>query len=162
MGLLHFLYCLQENWSLDLSYQVSCYWVCSVSPEINDTAFYVECCLIWEGVLSCYLEILDKLQKHICWTGGPSLVASFEPLAHHRNVVSLSLFYRYYFSRCWSELAQLVSLYYSRGRSTWYSDRFHDFLWSFLDVITMSMSTVSFLVQLDSGIMCPYFFSFDL
>ena len=27
----------------------------------------------------------------------PSLVASLEPLAHHRNVASLSLFYSYYF-----------------------------------------------------------------
>ena len=55
------------------------------------------------------------------------LAASLEPLAHRRNVTSLSLFYRYYFGRCLSELAQLVPLPYSRGRSTRYSDRFHDF-----------------------------------
>ena len=53
--------------------------------------------------------------------------ASLEPLAHPRNVASLSLFYRYYFGRCSSELAQLVPLPYSRGRSTLYSDRLHDF-----------------------------------
>ena len=63
----------------------------------------------------------------ICSTVGPSLAASLEPLAHHRNVASLSLFYRYYFGRCSSELAQLVPLPYSRGRSTRYSDRLHDF-----------------------------------
>ena len=40
---------------------------------------------------------------------------------------SLSLFYRYYFGRCSSELAQLVPLLYSRERSTCYSDRLHDF-----------------------------------
>ena len=57
------------------------------------------------------------------WTVGPSLAASLEPLAHRRNVASLSLFYRYYFGRCSSELAQLVPLPYSRGRSTRYSDR---------------------------------------
>ena len=50
-----------------------------------------------------------------------------EPLAHRRNVASLSLFYRYYFGRCSSELAQLFPLPYSRGRSTRYSDRLHDF-----------------------------------
>ena len=55
------------------------------------------------------------------------LLASLEPLAHRRNVASLSLFYRYYFGRCSSELAQLVPLPYSRGRSTRYSDRLHDF-----------------------------------
>ena len=73
-----------------------------------------------------------------------------EPLAHCRNVVSLtlflpmfhsfpiisgatpgrkelSLFYRYYFRRCSSELAQLVPLLFLEGESTHYSDRLHDF-----------------------------------
>ena len=85
------------------------------------------CCHVWAGALSCYLELLDKLQKRICRTVCPSLAASLEPLAHDRNVASLSVFYRYYFGRCSSELAQLVPLPYSRGRSTRYSDRFHDF-----------------------------------
>ena len=85
------------------------------------------CCHVWAGALSCYFELLDKLQKWICRTVGPSLAASLEPLAHHRNVASLSLFYRYYFGRCSSELAQLVPLPYSRGRSTRYSDRLHHF-----------------------------------
>ena len=49
------------------------------------------CCHVWAGAPSCYLELLDKLQKQICRTVGPSLAASLEPLAHHRNVVSLSL-----------------------------------------------------------------------
>ena len=56
---------------------------------------------------------------------GTSLAASLEPLAHRRNVASLSLFYRYYFDRRSSELAQLVLLPLSRGRSTRYSDRLH-------------------------------------
>ena len=38
---------------------------------------------VWSGAPSCYLELLDKLQKPICRTVGPSLAASFEPLAHH-------------------------------------------------------------------------------
>ena len=69
----------------------------------------------------------NKLQKQIYRTAGPSLAASLEPLAYHRNVASFSLFYRYYFGRCSSELAQLVPLPYSQGRSTCYSDRLHDF-----------------------------------
>ena len=52
------------------------------------------CCHVWAGTPSCYLELLDKLQKQICRIVGPSLAASLEPLAHHRNVASLSLFYR--------------------------------------------------------------------
>ena len=85
------------------------------------------CCHVWAGAPSCYLELLDKLQKWICRTVGPSLAASLELLAHCRNVVSLSLFYRYYFGRCSSELAQLVPLPYSQRRSTCYSDGLHDF-----------------------------------
>ena len=65
--------------------------------------------------------------KNIYRTVGPSLAASLEPLAHRQNVASLSNFYRYYSGRCSSELAELVPLPYSRGRSTRYSDRLHDF-----------------------------------
>ena len=85
------------------------------------------CCHVWAGAPSCYLELLDKLQKWICRTVGPSLAASLEPLAHCRNVTSLSLFYKYYFGRCSSELAELVPLPDSWGRSTHHSDRLHDF-----------------------------------
>ena len=89
---------------------------------------YMEyCCHVWADAPCCYLELLDKLQKQRCRTVGPSLAASLEPLAHRRNVSSVSLFYRYYFDRCSSELAQLVPLPYSRGRSTPYSYRLHDF-----------------------------------
>ena len=77
------------------------------------------CCHIWAVVPSCYLELLDKLQKQICSTVGPSLAASLKPLAHHQNVASLSLFCRYYFGKYSSEL---VPLPYSQGRSTHYSD----------------------------------------
>ena len=82
-------------------------------------------CLGW--CPSCYLDLLDKLQKRICRIVGPSLAASLEPLTHRRNVASLSLFCRYYFRRCSSELAQLVPLPFSQGRSTRYSERLHDF-----------------------------------
>ena len=85
------------------------------------------CCHVWAGVPSCYLELLEKLQKRICRIGGPSIAASLESLAHRRNVANLSLFYWYYFGRCSSKLAQLVPLAFSRGRSTRYSDRLHDF-----------------------------------
>ena len=71
------------------------------------------CCHVWAGAPNCSLELLDKLQKRICRTVGPSLAASIEPLAHRRNVASLSLFYRYYFGICSSELVQLVPLPYS-------------------------------------------------
>ena len=85
------------------------------------------CCHVWAGAPSCYLELLEKLQKRICRIVGPSIAAFLEPLAHRQNVASLSPFYRYYFGRCSSELAQQVPLPFSRGGSFGYSDRLHDF-----------------------------------
>ena len=85
------------------------------------------CCNAWTGTPSWFLELLDTLQKRIYSTVGASLAASLEPLAHLRNVSSLSLFYSYYFGRCLFELSQVVPLSWSRGRFTRYSDRLNDF-----------------------------------
>ena len=71
--------------------------------------------------------MLDKLQKWICRTAGPSFAASLELLDHCYNVASLSLFFGYYSDRCPSELDQLVPPPFSQGRSTPYSDGLHDF-----------------------------------
>ena len=79
------------------------------------------CCHVWAGAPSCYLELLDELQKWICRIVGSSLATSLEPLAHRQNVASLSLFYRDYFGSL-SELAELVTLPFSGGSSTRYSD----------------------------------------
>ena len=105
-----------------LSFEVTLYLYKSTLRPCMEYCFHV-----LAGTPSCYLELLDKLQQRIYRTVDPSLAASLEPLAHRQNVASLSLFYRYYFGRCSSELAQLVPLPFSRGRSTHYSDRLHDF-----------------------------------
>ena len=54
------------------------------------------CFHVWAVAPCCYLEMLDKPQKRTCRTGGPSLSASLEPLAHRRKLASLNL-YKYYF-----------------------------------------------------------------
>ena len=90
-----------------------------LSPEVAVYLYKSTIAHVWNTVVtsvldpSYYLELLDKLQKRICRTVGLSPAASLEPLAHRQNVVSLSLFYRYYFSRCCLELAQLVPLPFS-------------------------------------------------
>ena len=71
------------------------------------------CYHVWAGAPSCYLKLLDKLQKRISRAVGPSLAASLELLAHRRNVASVRFFYRYYFDKCSSELAELVRLSFS-------------------------------------------------
>ena len=71
------------------------------------------------------MKLLDKLEKWISRIVGPSLTTSLEPLAHHGNVASLNFFYRYYFGRYSSELAQHLPIL-ERGLLV-YSDSLHDF-----------------------------------
>ena len=111
--------------------------VCSVKFLSPEVALYLYkstiwsrmqyCCHVWTGAPNCFLQLLYKQQKRICRTVGPSFAASLEPLAHHWNMASLSPLFRYYFGKCSSELAQVVPLPFSWGRSTFYSDRLHDF-----------------------------------
>ena len=92
--------------------------ICSMKFFFPEVALYLYkstirpcmkyCCHVWAGAPSCYLELLDKLQKRICTTVGPSLAAPLEQLAHRLNVASLILCYRYYFGICSYGLAQLV------------------------------------------------------
>ena len=104
------------------------FWAVATSQESTGRCFFVYVFgkLIHFWLKPNWLQTL-RPSKANCWSFGPSLAASLEPLAHHRDVASLSLFYRYYFGRCSSELAQLVPLPFCWGRSTHYSDRLHDF-----------------------------------
>ena len=81
--------------------------------------------LLLVATWNCWISY--KNEYAVCRTVGPSLATSLEPLVQCQNVVSLSLFYRYYFGRYSSVLAQLVPGPYSRRKSTQYSDRLHDF-----------------------------------
>ena len=113
------------------------------------------CCHVWAGAPSCYLELPDKLQKRICRIVGPSLAASLEPLSYRQNIASLSLFYR-----CISLVdVHLKWLNWFRflileGGLLFILIDCMIFLSPFLDVTRMSMSTVYFHAQLDSGILC--------
>ena len=95
--------------------------------------FIEYCCHVLAAALSCYLELLNKFQKWICRTVGPSLAASLE---------HLSFFYMFYFGG--------FPLCYSSGRSTDYSYRLYDFS------VTnpRCYKDVYVVTQLDSGILC--------
>ena len=66
--------------------------ICSMKFSSPEVAMYLYkstilpsmeyCCYVWAGAPSCYLELLDKLQKQMCRTVSPSLSMSLEPLAH--------------------------------------------------------------------------------
>ena len=106
------------------------------------------CCHVWAGAPSSYLKLLDKLQKRIYKTVSLSIATSLELLAHCWNVASLSLFYRYYFGIC-----RFHFLFLEEDLLIILID-YMIFPSPFLDIARMSMSTVSFLTQLDSGIIC--------
>ena len=132
-----------------------------LSPEVALYLYKSTICLSMEyrchvgsGTPSFYLELLDKLQKQICRTVGPSLAAFLKQLAHRRNVPGLRLFYRHYFGKCSSELAQLVPFPFLKGGLLAILIDCMIFVWPFLDVTKMSMPTVSFLTKLDSEILC--------
>ena len=107
------------------------------------------CCQVWVGAPSCYLELLEK---RICRTAEASHAASLKPLAHRRNVTSLSLL-------------QILLWYVLQNWLNWFHFLFLEgglivilidcmiFLAPILDVTRMSVSAVSFLAQLDSGIL---------
>ena len=84
-------------------------------------------CHVWAGAPSGYLELLDKLQKWICRTVGPSPAASPELLPHCQNVTSLSLFYRYYFVDVHPNWLNWFHFLILEEGSTCYSDRLRDF-----------------------------------
>ena len=112
------------------------------------------CCHVCVGAPSCYLEVLDKLQKRIYRTVGPSLATSLEFLAHRRNIPSLSLFYSYYFVDVHLNWLNWLHFLFLEGGLLVILIDCMIFRSPFLDVTSMSMSTVPFLAQLDTGILC--------
>ena len=78
-----------------ISLKVALYlYQCTIRPCM-EYSYYV-----WAGALSCYLDLLDKLQKQVCTSVGRSPATSPELLSRRWNVDSLNLFYRYCFGRC--------------------------------------------------------------
>ena len=111
------------------------------------------CCHIWGGAPSCYLEMLDKVQKQICRAVGPSLAASLEPLACLRNVASLVFSIGITLVDVLQNWLNWFHFLFLEGGLLVILIDCMNFLSPFLDVTRMSMSTVSFLVQLDSWIL---------
>ena len=75
------------------------------------------CSHIWGS--SPYTSLLDRIEsKAIRLIGDPSLTSTLDPLSLWRKVVSLSLFYRYYFGHCPDELATCIPPPMARPHST--------------------------------------------
>ena len=92
------------------------------------------CCHVWAGAPDCSLELLDKLHA-----------ASLEPLAHFRNVASLSLFYRFTLVDVLQNWLNCFHFLFLKGGLLAILIDCMIFLSRFLDVARMFMLTVSFL-----------------
>ena len=65
------------------------------------------------------VSLLDRVEsKAIRLINDHSLTSSLDPLSLRRKVASLSLFYRYYFGRCSSELSERIPQPLRRPRCT--------------------------------------------
>ena len=114
------------------------------------------CCHAWARDLSGYLGLLDKLQKRICRTFG----ASLEPLAHRRNVASLSLLFGITLVDVYLNWPNWFHLIILEGGLFIILIDCMIFLSPFLD--GTRMSTVYFLARLGSEFSAYRMLSFDL
>ena len=60
----------------------------------------------WARAHSCYLNMLEKLQKRVFRAVSPTLTSSLELLGRCWNVATMSFSYRHYFDRCPSSLVE--------------------------------------------------------
>ena len=75
------------------------------------------CFHIWGS--SLYTSLLDRVEsKAICLIGDPSMTSTLDPLSLRRKVVSLSLFYCYYFGQCSEKLAACIPPPMAQSHST--------------------------------------------
>ena len=102
-------------------------------------------CHALAGAPSCFLELLDKLQKQIGRTVGPLLAACLWTLGLLSKCRQYKFFYNHYFDRSSFELTQHIQFPYSWVRSMHYSDRFQDFSVIILVVTRMSTRCQQFL-----------------
>ena len=82
----------------------------------------------WPSVSNAWLSV-SKVWPHVLKQRLSRVLWSMDTLRVFDNLVCKKQpsYISYYFGRCSSELAQLVPLPFSRGRSTRYSDTLHDF-----------------------------------
>ena len=117
------------------------------------------------GAASCYLDILDKLQRQV-WTSfvGDSLAISHELLSRCRNIGSSDLFCRYCFGRRYMNWLNCFQFFIITRGPLVIIFGCMIFLSLFINIIRMSLSTNSFnsLAQLDRGIITCKMLSFDI
>ena len=111
-------------------------------------------CHAWVIVPSCYLFMLNKQQKRVCWTVVLTLFAALEPVVHLQNVASLNFSIGITLVDVHLKWLNQFQFYILVGGPIVIVIVSIIFQLPFLNFIRMSMLRVYFLVQLDSGIFC--------
>ena len=127
--------------------------ICSVKLLSPEVALYLYkstilpcikyCCHVWAGTTSCYLELLEKLLKLIYRTVGRSRKCKRLVFSIGITLEGVHLNWQNWFHFLILKGGLIVILIDCMI-----------FLSSFLNITRMSMSTVSFLAELGSGILC--------
>ena len=94
--------------SISLLLNPSC--ICTKLPFSLVSAPFIEYCShIWDGAPRSHgLDLLDQVKKPVVSFVGSGLSANLQALSHRSDVASLSLYYKYYYGKCSSELADLI------------------------------------------------------
>ena len=95
--------------------------LCSISLNTLFGQAWNTAVMLWASAPKCYLDIWDRFQNCVCKAVDLPLSDSLKPLAHCRDVAILSLFYRYCFEKCSTELIELVPFLLFCSRSAPYA-----------------------------------------
>ena len=104
------------------------------------------CCHVWVCAPSCYLAMLNKLQKQVCKTAEPLLSSGVIVEMLPIYVISINIILVNNHQKWLNWFHFLIILVFPLC--------YVMFLSPFLVVIRMSVSAVFFLAQLDSGLGC--------
>ena len=84
------------------------------------------CSHIWGGAPRSHgLDLLVRVQKWVVSLVSSGLSCDLQALSHRRDVASLSLFYKYYYRKCSSELVDLVPPKHVTVTSTHFPEQMH-------------------------------------
>ena len=84
------------------------------------------CSHIWRGAPRSHgLDLLDRVQKRVVSLVGSRFSSDLQAMSNRMDFVSLSLFYKYYYRKCTSELADLVPPKRVTVRSARFSEQMH-------------------------------------
>ena len=81
---------------------------------------------VWGGAPRSHgLDLLNRVQKQVVSVVGSGVPSDLQALSHRWDIASISLFYKYYYGKCSSELVNLVPPKRVTVRSTCFSEQMH-------------------------------------